>query len=600
MAYNKNTNWDNEKKYLDSLSKNGDAGQKAWAENQKKVLASAQAQYSSSSSGSSSGSSNGTIGSGGSSKGTSGSSKGTTNSQYSGNQYTIGSDRGKDKAQSMEVGTSWTNDVDGSVWTKNNDGSVSVSHNGVVTQNAYVPTTSSTSSQYVGTGTYNDRDLPDEAKQQIEFYKNMYNNAIAAGDIEQAEYAHNQAQEIRATYGYSGGDDGSEYIKIKQGITPDDILNFGGNYDKNNARPTQQARDPRIDALLNEILNRDDFSYNAQSDPLYAQYAKMYQREGDRAMKETMAEAAAGAGGMNSYAITAAQQTANNYAAQLGDKIPELYQLAYEMYLADKESKVQDLGILQKMDDTQYSRYRDTMNDWYKDKNFAYGLYQDAVQQGNLLSNFGYKSMIDNRDFLLKNTEYSDKKALQEREEAQERISNIIANNGTPPPDLIESAGLTQYEVDLRIAAEEAGEEEYTPSDGDGNGDDNVPAEIIDKINKCATNDELDTYLGELVASRVLTTEQRTKLYNQYKKPDSITALTAKLGVDVFPLPPEKRIEYKSAKAKGLQNSEVDKALAMGLTVTGAQIKRIAEDLSDNGYEEDAVAFVKNNGFNIE
>ena len=66
---------------------------------------------------------------------------------------------------------------------------------------------------------------------------------------------------------------------------------------------------------------------------MYQQYSKMYTREGDRAMKETMAEAAAGAGGMNSFAITAAQQAANNYSARLNDTIPQLYQLAYEMYL---------------------------------------------------------------------------------------------------------------------------------------------------------------------------------------------------------------------------------------------------------------------------
>ena len=100
------------------------------------------------------------------------------------------------------------------------------------------------------------------------------------------------------------------------------------------------------------------------NDPLYQQYAKMYQREGDRAMKETLAEAAAGAGGMNTYAITAAQQANNYYNSQLNDKIPELYQLAYDMYINDKESKVQNLGILQNMDATQYNRYRDTINDY--------------------------------------------------------------------------------------------------------------------------------------------------------------------------------------------------------------------------------------------
>lgn len=168
---------------------------------------------------------------------------------------------------------------------------------------------------------------------------------------------------------------------------------------QNISKPTAPKRDSRIDTLLNEILNREDFSYDAASDPLYQQYKEMYMREGDRAMRETMAEAVASAGGMNSYAMTAAQQANNYYNSQLNDKIPELYQLAYDMYLSDKESQIQNLGILQDMDDTQYARYRDTMNDYYNDKNFAYGMYQDAVDQGRWQTEYDYNAMINDRNF---------------------------------------------------------------------------------------------------------------------------------------------------------------------------------------------------------
>lgn len=45
MAYNANTNYDNERKYLDNLSKTGTAGQKAWANQQKQTLEAAAKQY---------------------------------------------------------------------------------------------------------------------------------------------------------------------------------------------------------------------------------------------------------------------------------------------------------------------------------------------------------------------------------------------------------------------------------------------------------------------------------------------------------------------------------------------------------------------------
>ena len=244
----------------------------------------------------------------------------------------------------------------------------------------------------------------------------------------------------------------------------------------------QSKYDPQIDALLNEILNRDDFSYDAMNDPLYQQYANMYHREGDRAMKETMAEAAAGAGGMNTYAITAAQQANSYYNSQLNDKIPQLYQLAYEMYLNDKESKVQDLGILQNMDATQYNRYRDTINDFYNDRNFAYGAYQDAVQQGNWQTNFDYIGTLDNRNFnnndYWMNKEYTDNRGdieydrnQSDKDAAKEEVWKYISLGVTPSADLIAKAGMTETDVALAVEAVKAEQLKSSKSSGGSSGD---------------------------------------------------------------------------------------------------------------------------------
>lgn len=223
-------------------------------------------------------------------------------------------------------------------------------------------------------------------------YNSRYKKAMEIEGLE--KYADDPIQKAMMSYVLAN------MPKDNQQDALDQYNQYIQNYDQNNPKAEYDAKyDPQIEALLSEILNRKDFSYNAANDPLYQQYAKMYQREGERAMKETLAEAAASAGGMNTYAITAAQQANSYYNSQLNDKIPELYQLAYEMYLNDKESKVQDLGILQSMDATQYNRYRDTINDYYADKNFAYGVYQDAVQQGNWQANYDYNSFWDNKLF---------------------------------------------------------------------------------------------------------------------------------------------------------------------------------------------------------
>lgn len=217
------------------------------------------------------------------------------------------------------------------------------------------------------------------------------------------------------------------------------------------SKPTynDNGMNDRINAMLDKILNRDAFSYSAATDPLYQQYASMYEREGTRAMNDAMAAAAATAGGMNTYAMTAANQANNYHMAQLGDKVPELYQLAYEMYLKDIDNQVRDLGLLQDMDDTQYGRYRDTMSDWYNDRDFSYGMYlddvakdqwnktfnhgvaQDALAQGNWEAEFGHTVSEDalaqkNRDQEWDRT-VGDEEGDETYEKLLEKAENLAA-----------------------------------------------------------------------------------------------------------------------------------------------------------------------------
>lgn len=163
-----------------------------------------------------------------------------------------------------------------------------------------------------------------------------------------------------------------------------------------NPKPTWESQySGRIDAMLNQIMNREDFSYDLESDPLWSTYKTQYNREGTRAMNDTLAAAAAGAGGMNSYAIGAAQQANNYHNAQLMDRIPELYQLAYSMYMDDLNAQRVDLSTLMNMDDVDYGRYRDNVGDWYTDLSFNYGAYRDNRSDWENDRNFAYTDYRD-------------------------------------------------------------------------------------------------------------------------------------------------------------------------------------------------------------
>ena len=340
-------------------------------------------------------------------------------------------------------------------------------------------------SQYTGTNTGSNSGnvyAPD--------YQALINDAVNNKDFYAAamyEQLRNQkiddlGLDYEKTYLYSGALN-NQTSQQNQQDSLSAILEYMQNWQQQNQKPVEYVTDPRVMEMYNDIVNRDAFSYNPENDPLYQQYLQTAQREGDRAMRETLAEAATSAGGMNSYAITAAQQANNYYNSQLNDRIPELYQLAYEKYLKDIDNQVRDLGLLQSMDETQYNRYRNTMNDWQNDKTFAYGMYNDAVQQGNWQTTQDYNSMWDNINYYTdnswKNKEWDAGQAQLERENslvdqetARKEIEWYIENGVTTiNPDLIKRAGLDEAAINQMIERkqlEEALKTTYKSSGGGG------------------------------------------------------------------------------------------------------------------------------------
>lgn len=214
-----------------------------------------------------------------------------------------------------------------------------------------------------------------------------------------------------------------------------------------------------IDEMLDKILNREDFSYNAEEDNLYQQYKAQYNREGDRAMNDTLAAAASQAGGMNSYAVNAATQANNYYAAQLADKIPELYEMAYQMYLDDIDMQVRDLGLLTDMDATQYGRYRDTMSDWYNDRDFSYGVYRDDVSDHKWRTEFDYNAGRDavadrqwNQNFGYNAWRDFIGDSRYESETAYDRVMDKLSAGIMPNATLLEQAGMTSEEASAYLS----------------------------------------------------------------------------------------------------------------------------------------------------
>lgn len=152
--------------------------------------------------------------------------------------------------------------------------------------------------------------------------KVRWNQAKTAAD--RAKY-NQQAEAIRSLYGgYLGGDDGFGYTPVD---SPNDYV----------------------------APEKPTFSYDLESDPVWQAYKKQYTREGQRATQDALGTTAASTGGIpSSYATAAATQAGGYYAAQMTDKVPGLYQQAYNRYLNE-------------------------LSQWNADRSFGYGQYIDEL-----------------------------------------------------------------------------------------------------------------------------------------------------------------------------------------------------------------------------
>lgn len=225
----------------------------------------------------------------------------------------------------------------------------------------------------------------------IRQYTEAYNKAYAEGDKAGQQAAHDAAEKIRAKYDYSGGEDGSEYIKLGTGASPakadtswlDKLGDSNYNYDQSG----------QISAKLDALLNRTPFSYDAASDPLYQQYRKQYTREADRSAEDVLGKAAVMTGGMPSTAAVAASQQASDYQmSQMTDKIPELQQLAYSMYQDKLSGDRADLNTLIGIEDKNYNR-------WLDDRNYLYQLARDQVGDQQTADALAYQKQQDKMNY---------------------------------------------------------------------------------------------------------------------------------------------------------------------------------------------------------
>lgn len=239
---------------------------------------------------------------------------------------------------------------------------------------------------------------------------------------------------------------------------------------------------------LDQILNREKFTYDLGSDALYRQYKDRYVQQGRLAMEDTVGRVSALTGGYgNSYAQQAGQQAYHGYLQCLTDKIPELYALALETY--DREGK--DLrdryDLMNRAEDDAYSRYRDYYSNWEAEGDRLYNLYTGA------------------RDF-----EYDAFLADREHELALERAA--------------EADRQWQAEFDESLRRYTLEQASKGGSGGGGSGKKLTDAQLkqIIAYGDAGNYKGLNIYLTSLENHGYLTGEEKNWIYGEYVKPVKI------------------------------------------------------------------------------
>lgn len=135
--------------------------------------------------------------------------------------------------------------------------------------------------------------------------------------------------------------------------------------------------------MMDKILNREKFSYDVDTDPLFQQALASAMNSGKQAMQDTIGQASALTGGYGStYATTAGNQAYNSFIEDAYDNLPQYYQMAMEAYQMEGDEMYRQFGMFSELDDKEYNRYLSAYDatSQYRNQlyNEAYGQFRDS------------------------------------------------------------------------------------------------------------------------------------------------------------------------------------------------------------------------------
>ena len=196
-------------------------------------------------------------------------------------------------------------------------------------------------------------------------------------------------------------------------------------------KPTYAATyDDELNALYDQIVNRDKFQYDINSDMLYQNAKNQYIMQGQMAMRDTIGQAAALTGGYgNTYGQMVGQQAYDAHLQNLNEQIPDFYNMALQQYIAEGDQMNQQYAMLGDLRNQEYGMYQDELSEYWRnvdllrdEANTAYDRGRDnwltSVQLGREQEQLEYDRQWaeEERDYNRQQDAYNKQWAEEERD----------------------------------------------------------------------------------------------------------------------------------------------------------------------------------------
>lgn len=258
----------------------------------------------------------------------------------------------------------------------------------------------------------------------------------------------------------------------------------------------------QINGIIDRIMNREDFSYDVNSDALYQQYKDQYASLGKLAMQDTMGQAAGLTGGYgSSYASTAGNQAYQSYLSQLNEVVPELYGMARDQYNQEGQELYNQYGLLTDQDSQDYGRYVDQYNQWASERDHLQGVYNDE-------RNFDYGKYSDDKNYAY--NEY--RNAIADKQWEKNYELNKNADSRAEESWALEKKAYEEAKVEGNNEVALQHVAALSPED---------LTEALKSYSGDGDNKGLATFLDDCVAADRLSREQADEYYERYRTGNS-------------------------------------------------------------------------------